>query len=79
MSAMTDDPTRSGPTTGSTPDPDESAPKDPFGGFTIDFGGSSGTGSPSANGASTDKVAFGGPIAFSAPVAEAPAATKVVA
>ena len=79
MSTMTDDPTRSGPTAGSTPDPDESAPKDPFGGFTIDFGGSSATGSPSANGASTDKVAFGGPIAFSAPVAEAPAATKVVA
>ena len=79
MSTMTDDPTRSGPTPGSTPDPDESAPKDPFGGFTIDFGGSSGTGSPSANGASTDQVSFGGPIAFGAPVAEAPAATKVVA
>ncbi|HEY8988450.1 MAG TPA: thioredoxin-disulfide reductase [Candidatus Limnocylindrales bacterium] len=76
---MTDDPTRSGPTTGSTPDPDESAPKDPFGGFTIDFGGTSGSGAPSANGASTDKLAFGGPIAFGAPVAEAPAATKVVA
>ena len=76
---MTDDPTRSGPNRGSTPDPDESAPKDPFGGFTIDFGGSSGTGAPSANGASTDKVAFGGPIAFGAPVAEAPAATRVVA
>ncbi|MEA2546289.1 MAG: thioredoxin reductase, partial [Chloroflexota bacterium] len=78
MSTMTDDPTRSGANKRPTPKPDESAPKDPFGGFTIDFGGSSGGGSPSSNGASTDKVAFGGPIAFGVPVADTPAATRVV-